>query len=652
MLNLNQIHEWHKKFISKIKTENKQETLYLINQEIFVSSNHLGNLNSKILDSQNIIDKENNFVIINEEIWKMIKKSFPNEKEIKIEGRYDNQKYVFRIDKYTYYFYFVNDNKELNEGYIKGDNSNTASRIASELISININIFINKFHIDKNSNSRQKITRSNYFFYFRLKSTNTNKQNNNNNHNQIKNFDNFGNNIKNVNNNFNKFNKNNDHNHQNNGQLALFQNKNNHINNMKINNNNIHIQQNNQIGMNNFFNFNNIDQQNKINNNIFNQFNPNLINNINNMNNNNIPKQKRFHSAKKQRIKNSPFLIPKNYAAGLDNIGATCYMNATLQCLAHIEKFCKYLLNPENIQNIQKNKFKYKLTNAYLIVLINLWQNINIQSYAPHNFKQVISDMNPLFQGVQANDSKDLIIFLLENMHNELNVPINNQQNNDMINQFDFNEALKTFKNFFINNYRSVISNLFYGFFDSTMVCKKCGVMTHNIQCYNILIFPLEEVRIFKNRIQNIVTIEECFEYYQKKDKMSGSNQIYCNKCKSMVDSINYSKLITCPNILILNLNRGKGLQFNIKIEIQEKLNVGNFLYFNNSNEIPTNYELIGIVTHFGPSDMSGHFIAFCKSFVDNNWYKYNDSIVTLSSFMEAKNTGVPYILFYTGSRK
>ena len=650
MLNLYQIHEWHKKFISKIKTENKQETLYLINQEIFVSSNHLGNLNSKILDSQNIIDKENNFVIINEEIWKMIKKTFPNEKEIKIEGGYDNQKYVFLIDKYTYYFYFVNDNKELNEGYIKGDNSNTASRIASELISISINEFINKFHINKNSNSQQKINESNHFFYFRLKSKNTNKQNNNNNHNQIKNVGNFVNNIKNVNNNINNFNKNNGHNHQNNGQLAFFQNKNNHINNMRINNNNIHIQHNNQIGMNNFFNFNNINQQNKINNNIFNQFNPNLINNINNMNNN-IPKQKRFHSAKKQRIKNSPFLIPKNYAAGLDNIGATCYMNATLQCLAHIEKFCKYLLNPENIQNIQKNKFKYKLTNAYLIVLINLWQNINIQSYAPHNFKQVISDMNPLFQGVQANDSKDLIIFLLENMHNELNVPINNQQNNDMINQFDFNEALKTFKNFFINNYRSVISNLFYGFFDSTMVCKKCGVMTHNIQCYNILIFPLEEVRIFKNRIQNIVTIEECFEYYQKKDKMSGSNQIYCNKCKSMVDSINYSKLITCPNILILNLNRGKGLQFNIKIEIQEKLNVGNFLYFKNSNEIPTNYELIGIVTHFGPSDMSGHFIAFCKSFVDNNWYKYNDSIVTLSSFMEAKNTGVPYILFYTGSR-
>ena len=45
---------------------------------------------------------------------------------------------------------------------------------------------------------------------------------------------------------------------------------------------------------------------------------------------------------------------------------------------------------------------------------------------------------------------------------------------------------------------------------------------------------------------------------------------------------------------------------------------------------------------------MSGHFIAFCKSFVDQKWYKYNDAQVDLSSFEQAKNTGVPYILFYS----
>ena len=221
-----------------------------------------------------------------------------------------------------------------------------------------------------------------------------------------------------------------------------------------------------------------------------------------------------------------------------------------------------------------------------------------------------------------------------------------------LLNQNNFNKSLKIFKIFFQNTYRSVISNLFYGFFDSVMLCKNCKITTHNIQCYNILIFPLEEVRIYKKRAQNIVSIEECFEHYQKQDTMSGANQIYCNNCKIMSDSINYSKLITSPNILILNLNRGKGLQFNIKIEFEEFLDIKKFLYFNQSNEIPSFYEIIGIVTHFGPSGMSGHFIAFCKSFVDDKWYKYNDSMVTPSSFQEARNTGVPYILFYSGIRR
>ena len=29
--------------------------------------------------------------------------------------------------------------------------------------------------------------------------------------------------------------------------------------------------------------------------------------------------------------------------------------------------------------------------------------------------------MNPMFKGVAANDSKDLILFMLENIHKELN---------------------------------------------------------------------------------------------------------------------------------------------------------------------------------------------------------------------------------------
>jgi ubiquitin C-terminal hydrolase len=113
-----------------------------------------------------------------------------------------------------------------------------------------------------------------------------------------------------------------------------------------------------------------------------------------------------------------------------------------------------------------------------------------------------------------------------------------------------------------------------------------------------------------------------------------------------MSDSCNYTKLIICPNILVINLNRGKGLQYDVKLNFGEHLNIKEFIYYNNAS--PTIYELIGIVTHFGPSSMGGHFIAFCKSFVNNQWYKYNDAIVTSSSFSEASSTGIPYILFYS----
>lgn len=178
------------------------------------------------------------------------------------------------------------------------------------------------------------------------------------------------------------------------------------------------------------------------------------------------------------------------------------------------------------------------------------------------------------------------------------------------------------------------------------MACLSCGVITHNVQCFNILIFPLEEVRRFKNRSNNVVYIKECFEYYQKPDFMRGDNQIHCNNCNRMSDSCNLTTLIICPKILVINLNRGKGLQFSVKLNFGEYLDIQEFVYY--KNDSPTKYELIGIVTHFGPSSMSGHFIAFCKSFVDHQWYKYNDAIVNPSSFSEASTTGVPYILFYS----
>jgi ubiquitin carboxyl-terminal hydrolase 8 len=356
-----------------------------------------------------------------------------------------------------------------------------------------------------------------------------------------------------------------------------------------------------------------------------------------------------------EKKKNDVFSSIKNPSAkGLDNVGATCYMNATIQCLAHVRLLTKYLLNFQNTNEMDGNK--YKLTKSYKEVLDNLWLNNNINNfvnhYTPNNFKNTISEMNPLFAGIQANDSKDLVLFMLETMHNELNEPKKNVQNNagEIPNQYDFKTTFNIFRLYFTKNFNSIISNIFYGMYNSMMTCLNCKVTTHNVQCYNIFIFPLEEVRIFKNKAQNMVSIIECFEYYQKTEHMKGENQIYCNQCKTMADCYNLNKIVILPNVLVINLNRGKGLQFNVKIDFNEYLDLIDFVYYKEAS--PTFYELIGMVTHFGPSSMSGHFIAFCKSFIDGQWYKYNDTQVNISSFQEARSTGVPCILFYSSIKR
>ena len=57
-------------------------------------------------------------------------------------------------------------------------------------------------------------------------------------------------------------------------------------------------------------------------------------------------------------------------------------------------------------------------------------------------------------------------------------------------------------------------------------------------------------------------------------------------------------------------------------------------------------YDLYAVICHFGPSSMSGHFIAYCRNAINDKWYCYNDSSVTLCKDKNYLN-GVPYILFY-----
>ena len=390
-------------------------------------------------------------------------------------------------------------------------------------------------------------------------------------------------------------------------------------------------------------------------------------------------------------IKNNFYYPP---LIGLDNIGATCYMNATLQCLCNIQKFVDYFKYNKHLNELVRedvNLNNSKLASSFKLLVENLWPDklsLNYgnnnpfpnqivdnsfltkknKSYAPKEFKEKISSMNSLFKGVAANDAKDLVQFLIMTLHNELNKPNNQIMNNICLNQDQRNPQVmfNIFTQDFVKNNSSLISDLFYAVNCNVNECQGCKIQTYNYQTYFFFVFPLEEVRKFKNQNKfnnnynmmnfnnNInynngeINIYDCFMYEQRINNMGGENSMYCNYCKNTCNNNMCTYITYGPQIMIIILNRGKGIQFKVKINFAEELNLYNFIQY---KETGCNYQLIGVITHLGESGMGGHFIAYCKNPISSKWYQYNDSIVkevNQSNFKtEVIDYAMPYLLFY-----
>ena len=399
-----------------------------------------------------------------------------------------------------------------------------------------------------------------------------------------------------------------------------------------------------------------------------------LINNMNQNNKVNENKNNNKNINKKvQPIKT--YKIPP--LIGLNNIGSTCYKNSVLQCLSQTASLTNFFLRDTSKKRIfnnnvaLKNKNQIQLCPAYYNLIQNLWAKNGSKSFSPNAFMNVIENMtknNPLsFKANEAGDAKDFIIFILEELHKELkkSMKSNNNQQEIPFNQYDRKSTL----NHFIEEFKescSIISDEFFGFNETNTICMYCKKNynsrgLHNPICYNFgifncLIFPLEEVKNMKNNsmknnyIQinnNRVSIYECFYYNQKTDYFTGENRNYCNICKQLSDAIYTSKIFVSPNILVMILNRGKGNIYNVKLDFTEYIDITQFVQQRDCPQLI--YSLYGVITHIGESGPNAHFVASCKSPVDNKLYRYNDAIVNPINNLQKEviDFGTPYILFY-----
>ena len=90
-------------------------------------------------------------------------------------------------------------------------------------------------------------------------------------------------------------------------------------------------------------------------------------------------------------------------------------------------------------------------------------------------------------------------------------------------------------------------------------------------------------------------------------------------------------------------MNIGKVKEYQCKVNFPEQLNIFNFVTFTDGITV---YELYGVICQL-PNAIEGHFVAFCKNYINHKWYLYDDATVTLCTKRQQYLDGIPYILFY-----
>ncbi|MBA0862818.1 hypothetical protein Goshw_013222 [Gossypium schwendimanii] len=112
----------------------------------------------------------------------------------------------------------------------------------------------------------------------------------------------------------------------------------------------------------------------------------------------------------------------KGGLAGLQNLGNTCFMNSALQCLVHTPPLVEYFLKDCRAEINTDNPLGMhgELALAFGDLLRKLWSS-GRTAIAPRVFKGKLARFAPQFSGYNQHDSQELLAFLLDGLHEDLN---------------------------------------------------------------------------------------------------------------------------------------------------------------------------------------------------------------------------------------
>ncbi|KAI3710591.1 hypothetical protein L2E82_40375 [Cichorium intybus] len=179
--------------------------------------------------------------------------------------------------------------------------------------------------------------------------------------------------------------------------------------------------------------------------------------------------------------------------AGLQNLGNTCFMNSALQCLVHTPPLVDYFLQDYSHEINKQNPLGMhgELAVAFGELLRKLWSS-GRTAVPPRAFKGKLARFAPQFSGYNQHDSQELLAFLLDGMHEDLNRVKQKPyfETKDSEGRPD-EEVANEFWSYHKARNDSIVVDVCQGQYKSTLVCPVCGKISITFDPFMYLSLPL-----------------------------------------------------------------------------------------------------------------------------------------------------------------
>jgi ubiquitin carboxyl-terminal hydrolase 8 len=349
----------------------------------------------------------------------------------------------------------------------------------------------------------------------------------------------------------------------------------------------------------------------------------------------------------------------KTKKGGLKNIGATCYINTLIQCLASSPYFIRFILSNDFQDRLENNKNnednKIYLINELKDIINSLC--IKGNSLIPIRFLKTLKLKFDFIDINEQNDLHEILLLILNKLNEEIKIHNAKDKFNTKLLDLNLNnnisdyrkieiQAHKQWYNLHKNEY-SELTELFYGQSISQIICGNCSHIHHNHESYNALNLELPTKVNVKQ-----TTLYDCINMHTKKEIIE-KGEWKCDKCNIKEKSEKIIKYWNFPPNLIICLKRfyynekiKRMSKNNLNIDIPFDLDLKEYAISKNSN---TKYKLNAIGLHLG-NIYGGHYVAIVRKNPNNDdeWLMIDDLSINTIKKKDLNAGHLGYVLFYS----